>query len=284
MGRLFLGLVLAGGLLAVTGPMQTAAGGPGRAVPATAEATPDKCGPMPAPKPNGEQWRCTLAQNFSVKELDRDIWMVFRDKEPRHGSCRKARNVVLKDGQLRLKVRKERKSRKCPYTSASVSTHRRWSQKYGRFEARIKVQRTKKTGLQESFWLWPDDRVESKVKWPAAGEIDVVETYSQYADLAVPFLHYSHDDNGGPQPGLNTAWDCKARRGRWHVYTLLWGPERIEIRVDRKRCLLNRSGDRAFKKRYIIALTAALGVAPNVVNNDTRLPATMSIDYVKVWR
>ena len=285
MGRLLLGLVLAAGLLVATGPVQTAAGGPGQVVATAAEAKPDKCGRKPAPKPNGRQWQCTLAENFTGKKLNGKLWMVFRDKQPtnRSTSCRKARNVVLKQGQLRLKVRKN-KGRRCPYTSASISTHQRWSQKFGRFEARIKAHRTKKHGLQEAFWLWPDDRVESNVKWPAAGEIDIVETYSQYPNLAVPFLHYTHNDNGGPKPGLNTAWDCKARRGRWHLYTLLWGPERIEIRVDRKRCLLNTSGDRAFKKKYIIALTAALGLGQNRVNSDTPLPATMTVDYVKVWR
>ena len=289
MGRLFLGLVLAGGLLVATGPQQAAAGPATTAVPAPVttrtQAKPDACGKKPAPKLNGKQWRCTLAENFTGKKLNRELWMVFRDKEParKSTSCRKADNVVVKDGQLRLRVRKN-KGRKCPYTSASISTHRRWSQKYGRFEARIKVQGTKERGLQESFWLWPDDRVESKVKWPAAGEIDIAETYSQYPDLAVPFLHYTKNDNGGPEPGLNTAWDCKAHRGRWHVYTLIWGPERIEIRVDRKRCLLNKSGDRAFKKKYIIALTAALGIHRNKVSSDTPLPARMAVDYVKVWR
>jgi beta-glucanase (GH16 family) len=297
MGRLFLGLVLAGGLLAATGPQQAAAGPAVTAVPARAstqastqastpvQAKPDACGRKPAPKPNGKQWQCTLAENFNGRKLNRELWMVFRDTEParKSTSCRKARNVVVKGGQLRLRVAKN-KGRKCRYTSASISTHHRWSQKYGRFEARIKVQGTKERGLQESFWLWPDDRVESDVKWPAAGEIDIVETYSQYPNLAVPFLHYTSNDNGGPKPGLNTAWDCKAHRGRWHVYTLLWGPKRIEIRVDRKPCLVNSSGDRAFKKKYIVALTAALGIHRNKVNDDTPLPAKMLVDYVKVWR
>lgn len=279
-----MGLVLAGTLLVVAGPQQHAAGHPTTHGVVQSAMAGDACGRR-MKKPNGKPWRCTLAENFTSKRLNRERWMVFNDKEPgrRSTSCRKADNVVLKHGQLLLKVRKNR-GRTCPYTTASISTHRRWSQKYGRFEARIKAHGTKERGLQESFWLWPDDRVASNVKWPAAGEIDVAETYSQYPNLAVPFLHYTRDDNGGPKPGLNTAWDCYARRGRWHVYTLLWGPERIEIRVDRKPCLVNTSGDRAFKKRYIVALTAALGVRRNAVNRRTPLPATMRIDYIKAWR
>ena len=88
----------------------------------------------------------------------------------------------------------------------------------------------------------------------------------------------------GPKPGVNTAHDCKAKRGKWHIYTLLWGPERIEIKVDGKSCLINTSGHRAFKKRYIVAFTAMNGLSGNRVTTKTPLPSTMRVDWVRVWR
>ena len=139
-------------------------------------------------------------------------------------------------------------------------------------------------GLQEAFWLWPDARVPSNDYWPAAGEIDVVETYSQYSYLAIPFLHYTWYDNWGPVPGTNTAWNCAASRGVWNTYTLLWDAERIEIQVNGVTCLVNSSGDSAFQKPYIIALTQALGVGSNAYTGSAPMPATSEIDYVKVWR
>ena len=124
----------------------------------------------------------------------------------------------------------------------------------------MKVTETAAPGLQEAFWLWPDDRYPSATVWPAAGEIDIAETYSRYPDLAIPYLHYTAWDNWGPQPGVNTAWDCLAPRGEWHTYTLSWTDTRLRIEVDGQHCLTNDSDDPAFDKPYIVALTQALGV------------------------
>ena len=131
--------------------------------------------------------------------------------------------------------------------------------------------------------MWPDDRVASNVSWPAAGEIDVAELYSQYNTLVVPFLHYTANDNGGPINGVNTAY-CAAARGEYNVYTLTWTPSRLTILVNGKTCLVNRSGDPAFRKPYIATLTAALGVGRNALRWNTPIPATMSVDYLRVWR
>jgi beta-glucanase (GH16 family) len=286
MGRLLLGLVLAGSLLVATGPAQVRSERAEVALVATDTAK-DRCGKRPPRKPNGKAWRCTFVDDFDGRRLNRRRWLAARDTTPPDGSnsaCRRGRNVEVRRGQLRLTVRSTGQRVGCGYTTGSVSTYHRFSQKYGRFQARIKVRAAHEPGLQEAFWLWPDDRVESTVKWPAAGEIDIVETYSHWPNLAVPFLHYTDNDNGGPKPGLNTAWDCRAKRGRWHVYTLVWGPKRIEIKVNGRRCLVNTSGDPAFDKKYIIAFTQALGVRENTVTSRTPLPATMKVDYIRVWR
>jgi beta-glucanase (GH16 family) len=164
-----------------------------------------------------------------------------------------------------------------------VTTYRLFSQQYGRFEARIKNTATTVPGLQETFWLWPDDRYNTAY-WPLAGEIDISETYSQYPDLAIPFLHYTANDNGGPIPGTNTAWNCTAQRGVYNTFALEWTATRLEIFVNGTSCLVNTSGDPAFKKPYIVALTQLLGVGGNALRATTPLPATMSIDYVRVWQ
>ena len=62
------------------------------------------------------------------------------------------------------------------------------------------------------------------------------------------------------------------------------GPSRIEIKVDGKRCLVNTSGNRAFKKKYIVAFTQSVGLRGNAPTHETPLPATMQVDYIRVWR
>jgi len=255
----------------------------------------DACGVRPA-KADGSHWACTIAEDFTGTELNRSLWMpqtIFKSGTDSTWACYLDDPSVISvhDGALDLTVRKLPQSIACPgnknlqtpYVAGMVSTYRLFSQQYGRFEARIKNTATSAPGLQEAFWLWPDDRY-STGYWPAAGEIDIAETYSQYPDLAIPFLHYTAFDNGGPQPGLNTAWDCVAKRGEYNTYTLEWTATRLEILVNGKTCLVNTSGDPAFKKPYIVALTAMLGTGANAYDGRAPLPATMSVDYVRVWQ
>ena len=254
----------------------------------------DACGSR-RQKQSGAYWSCTLVENFTGSELNRAVWMpqtIFRSGSETTWACYIDDPSVasVHDGALHLTVRKLPEPQPCvgqknaltPYVAGSVMTYRLFSQQYGRFEARIKNTATTAPGLQESFWLWPDDRYNSEL-WPAAGEIDIVETYSNQPHLAIPFLHYTENDNGGPIPGLNTAWHCTAQRGVFNTYSLEWTATRLEIRVNGTSCLVNTSSDRAFRKPYIIALTQLLGTAGNEYDGRAPLPATVTVDYVKVW-
>jgi beta-glucanase (GH16 family) len=262
--------------------------------PAGAAST-DACGTRPL-KADSSLWSCTFVDNFSTRSLDRSKWLPQTGFASGAGSAVACYlddpdNVSVASGVLRLTVRKETSSLDCPaiaattsYTAGMVTTYHRFSQQYGRFEARIKVATATTPGLQEAFWLWPDDRYGSTGPWPESGEIDVAETYSSYPDLAVPYLHYTADDNAGAVPGVNTAWDCHATRGVFNTYAVEWDAASIRISVNGVPCLTNTSGDQAFRKRYILALTAGLGSGANSYDGSVPLPATMSVDYVKVWQ
>ncbi|WP_203336297.1 glycoside hydrolase family 16 protein [Nocardioides limicola] len=255
----------------------------------------DACGVRPM-KADGSLWSCTLVDEFEGTALDRDLWVPqtsFVTGTETAYACYRDHpdNISVSGGSLHLTVRKENKAQPCAhpsykesiYTSGMVSTWRKFSQQYGRFEARMTVQAETQPGLQEAFWLWPDDRYSDGTHWPEAGEIDIAETYSLYPHLAIPFLHYTANDNGGPIPGLNTAWDCVAHRGVPNTYALEWSAEHLEVFVNGTSCLLNTSGDKAFNTPYIVAFTQALGTSFNGYDGRATLPATMSIDYIKVW-
>ena len=82
---------------------------------------------------------------------------------------------------------------------------------------------------------------------------------------------------------MNTAY-CTAARGKFNTYTLTWTPTTLTILVNGKTCLVNTSGDPAFQKPYILAFSQALGVGANALRSNTPMPATMQVDYVRVWR
>jgi beta-glucanase (GH16 family) len=253
------------------------------------------CGTAP-PKVDGSPWQCTLAEEFDGSTFDRTRWypqQAFATGTPDAMACYRntPETIAIGDGVLSLSVVKVAEPVSCSFGKLSGSTdmiagslmsYQRFTQQYGRFEARIKSQQTSLPGLQEAFWMWPDDRVPSPDKWPVAGEIDVSETYSRTPSLSIPFLHYRADTEG-PLGGVNTAY-CAAERGAWNTYTLVWTPDRIEILVNDRTCLVNTSGDSAFKKPYLILLTAMLGVGNNAYDGRVPLPATMQVDYVRAWK
>ncbi len=254
----------------------------------------DACGPRPR-KERDTRWSCTFHDDFDGGALDRSRWRTVTQFASANfvgaGACYldDPSVVSVADGALHLTVRALPAPMVCPAGSpvifssnaaGMVSTSGLFSQQYGRFEARYRSAAAAGPGLQEAFWLWPDSRYGADHPWPASGEIDIAETYSVRSDLAIPFLHYA---DGVSSPGVNTAWDCTARRGEWHTYTLEWAPSRIEIRVDGRSCLVNTSADPAFDKRYLVNLTAALGITDNTYLGAFPLPAAMDVDYVRVW-
>jgi beta-glucanase (GH16 family) len=283
-------------------PLDPTPAGPTPAAPTPADPAAE---PLPADAcgaallaADGTRRPCTFADDFDGTQLDRTKWLpqtnfITGDLSGAYACYRDhPDNVAVADGALQLTLRKESTPVPCGhqatapsvFTAGGVSTYHLFSQRYGRFEARVKTTASAAPGLQEAFWLWPDDRQAIPVLWPEAGEIDIAETYSQYPRLAIPFLHYTADDNGGPVPDLNTAWDCAAARGVWNTYALEWTPSRLQISVNGRTCLVNTSGDAAFQRQYIVALTQGLGLSTNAPVAATPLPARMSVDYVRVWQ
>lgn len=256
--------------------------------------TRDACGVRPL-KSSGEPWRCSFHDDFSGTTLDTSRWTIQKDgfitgDPPGAAACYSGRNVSVGDGSLQL-VARPAGLLECPgltgilkvFTSGMVSTHRTWSQRYGLFEARIHNTATTARGLHEAYWLWPDDRYESV----NGDEIDISETYSVYPTISVPYLHYGADDGAvlsGPEQ--NTAYDCVAPRGTWNTYRMQWSAKRIRIWVNDRLCLSNTSGSPAFRKRYIMMFTQALGSGTNGYNllAPPPMPATMRVDHARVWR
>ena len=60
-------------------------------------------------------------------------------------------------------------------------------------------------------------------------------------------------------------------------------PPKLQIFVNGRSCLVNTSGNVAFQRKFILALTQLLGVGANSYLGSSTLPATMSVDYVRVW-
>ncbi|BBH18047.1 hypothetical protein Back2_23340 [Nocardioides baekrokdamisoli] len=242
---------------------------------------------------NSRLYKCTFDDEFNSTKLDTSKWVVstgFVTGDASAYACtvNDPRYINVSGGSLHLTAAQVSTPVPCNgypasnYEAPTVSTWHLFSQQYGHYEIKMRTTATTAPGLQESVWMWPDDRY-SAVNWPVSGEIDVAETYSNYPGLAIPYLHYSATDNGGAVPGTNTAWNCNAQRGVWNTYTVDWTATSITVGINGTTCLVNTSADPAFQKRYIMAISQALGSGTDALTSGTPLPATTDVDYVRVW-
>ncbi|MFS3130090.1 family 16 glycosylhydrolase [Nocardioides sp. Bht2] len=253
----------------------------------------DACGLRPA-KSDGTLWACSFVDEFNGTSLDTSKWIPqvygYATGSEQAFACYSGspENVAVRNGALQLTLVKRDAPALCSngesetrYWSGMVSTYERFSQTYGRFEARIKSQASKVPGLHEAFWLYVDPRYTNGL----GGEIDIMETYSSHPNLAIPYLHYdSNPEQVTSGPNQTTSFGCTASRGTFHTYRLEWTATKIQIFVDDRLCLTNTSGDAAFRQNFMVAFTQALGGPGNEPTSQTPLPATMSVDWVRVWK
>lgn len=249
---------------------------------------------LPNMSADGHEWQCTFDDEFNGTSLDRTKWYVqtgFVTGNPHQHlyACTvdDPRYISVSDGALHLTMDRVSKPVRCPgypdshYEAPTIATYHTFSQQYGRIEVRSRAQATTAPGVQESVWLWPDDRY-VKASDRTKGEIDIAEQYANYPQIAVPFLHA--DSIGDPKPGNNTAYTCVAPRGEWNTYVFTSTPTSLSISVNGIECLTNTDGDPIFKKRYIVMLTQALGISTNSPTAETDFPTTMDVDYVRAWK
>jgi beta-glucanase (GH16 family) len=259
------------------------------------------CGDATLHKANGTLWQCTFDDEFNGTSLDTNNWTGQVTASSGYHSGPECfvdspNNVSVSGGTLNLTVRAEPAPFSCAsplgnyttsYTSGMVTSGGKFSQAYGRFEVRAKLPAVTVKGLQESFWLWPVDATHYGNSWPASGEIDIAEGYSQYPDRLIPYIHY-----------IPKVWDynvtnnyCRvADISAFHTYAVEWTTSTITVKFDGNTCLVDNwkpllNKPAPFDQPFFVALTQALGIGANAFNPATTpLPATTQIDYVRIWK
>ena len=258
-------------------------------------ATNDACGAITA-KPGGGTWSCSFVDNFNGKALDANKW-VGQDSSlsgfSMNTTCFKAgKGYAVGNGTLKLTV-----TRVAPFTcnvpgdgdftstsvGGAVSTYGKFSQAYGKFEARIKFPNYTGAGLHGGFWMNPQTK--SYGAWPASGEIDVAEWYSGMANRLYPSLHYTGSTSS------DTAYTCMSGDlTAFHKVSVIWSTTSMKFYYDDQLCFdrawapTDMAAPKPFDKPFTASLIAALGAGSNAPTSSTPKTATTTVDYVKVWK
>ena len=199
-------------------------------------------------------------------------------------------NVALDgDGNLLLTVRRAEGSQSCyygpcEYTSARVLTLGRQDFQYGRLEVRFRV--PDGFGLWPAIWLLGTNIDE--VSWPASGEIDMMEFVGRRPNEILGTIH-------GPGYSGSSGYSQTLDLGApvfddFHIAAVEWWPGHIAWFLDGEQYHEASPADVApnewaFDHPFYLLLNVAVGGnLGGPVSDRLALPASMAIDYVRLYR
>jgi beta-glucanase (GH16 family) len=293
----------------------------------TPTPTPTTASPTPTPtgspagdcsgetltKPDGTPWVCTFDDEFNGTTYDASKWLPqltdgsnFSTGVSPYRVCyvNNPNTIAVSGGYLHLSVVKTAAKFSCKtsalssfstqYQGGELTTYHLFSQEYGRFEVRAKLPQSAVKGLQETFWLWPNNDTLYGGGEPASGEIDFAEFYSLYENQVIPYIHYVYNAstvNTTTNTNIVTNdYTCVIDPTQFNDYAVVWKPGQITLTYNGNVCLVDNyqpsdvASPAPFNQPFFLALTQALGVNTDAPTTATQLPATTLVDYVRVWQ
>jgi len=229
----------------------------------------------PAERPG---WKLTFDDEFDGKKLDLKKW---NPNDPSGWERNSELQAYVTDafevngGVLRIKAEKRDafySGKQRSITSGMMTTLGKFSQEYGRFEIRCRIPKGK--GMWPAFWLLPVSR-----SWPP--EIDVLEILGHEPNIVHMTQHYrdataKHQSHGGWWSGPDFSAD-------FHEFAVEWSPQRIVWFVDGVERFRSEA-DVPKERMYMLVNLAVGGSWPGAPDAQTKFPAAMEVDYVRVYQ
>ena len=232
------------------------------------------------------------SDEFSGAGLDAGRWNIQTGDGCAEGICGwgnnelqsyQSGNVTVSNGLLRITARKER-VRGSQYTSGRINTKGKADFTYGRLEARIKLPYG--DGLWPAFWMLPTDEVYGG--WPQSGEIDIMEFVASNPGQTLGYIHYGDPYPNNQSQGNTYALGNAEFPEDFHDFAIEWEPGEIRWFVDGVLFSRKTAADVApyqwpFDQDFHFLLNVAVGGNLGGPVNAGMLPATMEVDYVRVY-
>lgn len=189
-----------------------------------------------------------------------------------------AANASVTNGNLVISAKKESAGGRI-YTSSRLNTSGKFNIQFGRIEARIKIPVGQ--GMWPAFWALGQNF--STVGWPKCGEIDIME-HVNTDNIFYGTIHW--DNNGHAQYGNQTT----STTADYHIFAVEWDATSIRWYVDNilyntADIKNNVNGTEEFHKPFFLILNLAVGGDwPGTTIDETKLPANLLVDYVRVYK
>lgn len=192
-------------------------------------------------------------------------------------------NIAVDNGTLKITARRVAVDGK-EYTSARINTEGKRDFTYGRFDARIKLPQG--GGLWPAFWMLSTP--EPYGGWPQSGEIDIMEFVGNEPTKTLGVIHYGLPFPDNQNQGTSFELNSGNFFDEWHVFSVEWVENEIRWFVDGNLFQVKRNTDVAplrwpFDHDFHFLLNVAVGGNLGGQVDNTIFPATMEVDYVRVY-
>jgi beta-glucanase (GH16 family) len=198
--------------------------GPQSAAPSSIPSSPvlpaGKDDPSGVPIPRGDLpgWHQTFAEDFTGTEVNRKNWYVF-DGQPLGDPAAQfvSSNISVADGMVTIGASPMNTARGPIYASGGMSNVVNFSQGYGRYEVRFRMDRG--WGIAYALLLWPSDN-------KSKPEIDFAEDNGKVRAMTSATSHpigpgETHSEVGGDFT-------------RWHTAEVVWSAGKLTYSIDGK--------------------------------------------------
>jgi hypothetical protein len=233
-----------------------------------------------------KEWEIAFEDDFKEGSLDTGKWMtnyywgekLLKDTYALPGDKHfytKGRNIEISDSVLKIVTKKEQasgkvwdpvlgfKNREFDYTSGLISTGKSFRQQYGRVRAKIRMSGAP---VRQAMWMASDKILP---------HIDVAKVEKG------KIFYGNFWGNIGKKGGVHKKI-VKKGAGKFtsdfFIYSIEWSPEKIVWKINEKVVLKQTQG----VPQDSLYLVFSSGVSNGI--GDHQLPATMEVDWVKIYK
>ncbi|MDF1812893.1 MAG: glycoside hydrolase family 16 protein [Verrucomicrobiales bacterium] len=244
--------------------------------------------------PVSGDWELTFQEEFDGDSVDESKWNIYTQNYWDKRSHFSRENVIVGEGVVRLRF--EHKTGRhnddpagaeTKWQTGFLDTYDKWSQRYGYFEARMKLPTA--PGLWPAFWAMPDRGPADGPKWKRSQtsrggmEFDIVEHLTRWGPhrYNVAF-HWDGYGKGHKHTGTSSIYVGHDRDG-FITAGLLWLPGEAVYYCNGK-VVARWESPRISEVPSILMFTHVSGGWDNDALDRSTLPDDFVIDYVRAWQ
>lgn len=237
-----------------------------------------------APSAFPQGYKLVWSDEFNDSTLDLSKWSFETGNNHGYNNemeyyTSRSQNCSEQNGLLTITALKESYSG-FNYTSARINTQNKFSFKYGKIEAKIKLPYGQ--GIWPAFWMLGDNI--NQVSWPGCGEIDIMEMIGGQGreNTVYGSAHWGGDYSKTYSLSSGIFAD------NFHVFDITWNQKQIVWHVDGityNTLDITPSALSCFQKNFFVILNLAVGGSwPGYPDASTVFPQTMQVDYIRVYQ